>query len=68
MPSPPELEPTDDLTRAQLPPGMRALLEEFRRRYPAFRTGPAPSVEPQSRSPHPLMDALLEEYRRQGRL
>jgi hypothetical protein len=68
MPSPPDLEPTDDLARAQLPPGIRALLEEFRRRYPAFRTGLAPSVEPQNPSPHPLMDALLVEYRKQGRL
>lgn len=68
MPSPPDLQPTDDLARAQLPPGMRALLGECRRRYAAFRTGPPPSVEPQSPSPHPLMDALLEEYRKQGRL
>jgi hypothetical protein len=68
MPSPPDLEPADDLARAHLPPGMRALLEECRRRYPAFRTGPTPSVEPQNPSPHPLMDALLVEYRKQGRL
>ena len=68
MPIPPDLKPVEDPSRSELPPGMRALLEEYRRRYPAFRTGPSPSVEPQSPSPHPLMDALLEEYRKQGRL
>lgn len=50
------------------PPGMRALLDECRRTYPAFRAGPAPGSEPRQESKHPLMDALLEEYRAKGLL
>jgi hypothetical protein len=68
MTGPQNLEPADDDPRAHPAPGMRALLEEFRRRYPALRTGSAPRVEPPNRSAHPLMDALLAEYRKKGRL
>jgi hypothetical protein len=50
------------------PPGMRALVDEYRRKYPAFRAGPAPGSEPRHESKHPLMDALLEEYRAKGLL
>jgi hypothetical protein len=63
-----DLEPVDDDAQAHPAPRMRALLEEFRRRYPALRTGSAPRVEPPNWSPHPLMDALLAEYRKKGRL
>ena len=68
MTDPQDLEPVDDDAQAHPAPDMRALLEEFRRRYPALRTGSAPSVEPPNRSAHPLMDALLAEYRKKGRL
>ena len=67
MTGPQDLKPTDD-AQAHQPSGMRALLEEFRRRYPTLRTGSAPSVEPPNPSAHPLMDALLAEYRKKGRL
>jgi hypothetical protein len=65
MTDPQDLEPTDDDDpQAHPAPGIQALLEEFRRRYPALRTGSAASVEPPNPSPHPLMDALLAEYRK----
>jgi hypothetical protein len=47
---------------------MQALLEEYRRKYPAFRTGVVPGVEPPDPSAHPLLDALLAEYRERGLL
>lgn len=50
------------------PPGMRALMAEYRLKYPAFRAGPAPGSEPRQESQHPLMDTLLEEYRAKGLL
>jgi hypothetical protein len=68
MTDPQDLEPVDDDAQAHQPSGMRALLEEFRRRYPALRTGSAPRLDPPNRSAHPLMDALLAEYRKKGRL
>ena len=68
MTGPQNLEPADDDPQAHPAPGTRALLEEFRRRYPALRTGSAASVEPPNPSPHPLMDALLAEYRKKGLL
>lgn len=63
----------DDDTNGQAqpsfpPPGMAALLDEYRRLFPALRTGPAPSSAPRKQSKHPLMDALLEEYRAKGLL
>jgi hypothetical protein len=68
MTDPQDLEPVDDDAQAHQPSGMRALLEEFRRRYPALRTGSAPRLDPPNPSPHPLMDALLAEYRKKGPL
>ena len=60
---------TDVQTPPAFPPhGMQALLEEYRRRFPAFRAGPAPGSEPRHESKHPLMDALLDEYRAKGLL
>jgi hypothetical protein len=50
------------------PPGMAALLDEYRRLFPALRTGPARNSAPRKQSKHPLMDALLEEYRAKGLL
>jgi hypothetical protein len=68
MADPPDLDRTDDLLPMHAPPGLQALLEEYRRRYPAFRSGPIPGVETPDPSPHPMMDALLAEYRQQGLL
>jgi hypothetical protein len=62
------LDTTDDPIPMRSPPGMKALLEGYRRRYPAFRCGPIPGVQTQDPSPHPLMDALLAEYRQKGLL
>jgi hypothetical protein len=47
---------------------MQALLEEYRRKYPAFRIGPAQGVESPEPSAHPLLDALLAEFRERGLL
>lgn len=58
----------DDVPPTFTPPGMRALLDEYRRKYSAFRAGPAPGSEPRQESKHPLLDALLEEYRAKGLL
>jgi hypothetical protein len=68
MADPPDLDGTDDLLPMHSPRGMQSLLKEYRRRYPAFRSGPIPDGEKPDPSPHPLMDALLAEYRQQGLL
>lgn len=62
-------DPTDTENNVQPacpPPGMRALLDEYRRKHSAFRTGPAPGSEARQESKHPFMDALLEDYRYKG--
>ena len=64
----PDDDASDGPPTAFPPPGMRSLMDEYRRKYPAFRAGPAPSSEPWQESKHPLMDALLEEYRAKGLL
>jgi len=50
------------------PPGMAALLDEYRRLCPALQTEPARNSAPRKQSKHPLMDALIEEYRAKGLL
>jgi hypothetical protein len=50
------------------PPGMGALLDEYRHLFPALRTGVAPSSVPRKQSKHPLVDTLLEQYRAKGLL